>query len=125
MGPEKTYETRVKELIRNSGGWLVKYWGGGQFTTSGVPDILACVNGKFLGIEVKGKHGKASELQIYTLHELDKAHGYAILLYPDDWNTFKEFIIRLSKNDALANGFYQELKPRWKKIYDTLLPQQN
>lgn len=50
-----------------------KYWGGAAYTKSGIPDILSCCNGKFLGIEVKAKNGKPSELQLYNLKKIDEA----------------------------------------------------
>jgi hypothetical protein len=35
----------------------VKYWAGNQFTVNGIPDILACINGQFHGIELKTNTG--------------------------------------------------------------------
>ena len=53
MAQEKNFENKVKDFLKKEGCWYVKYWGGGQYTKKGVPDILACCNGRFIGIEVK------------------------------------------------------------------------
>ena len=36
---------------------------GGPYGTSGVPDIICCYRGRFLGLEVKLPSGKLTELQ--------------------------------------------------------------
>ena len=46
---------------------------------SGHPDILALIDGKFYGIEVKTQKGKLTELQRYRLHQIQRAGGIAIV----------------------------------------------
>ncbi len=43
----------------------------------GVPDILCCFDGLFLGIEVKVPGQEPSKLQQYHLEEIAKANGYS------------------------------------------------
>lgn len=86
-------------------------WGGGEFTKAGVPDILACVNGYFLGIELKAPRGRPSDLQLYNLRQIDEAGGFGILLYPKDFQRFKEMVHQLNLgNDLQARSFYKEMK---------------
>jgi len=47
----------------------------------GIPDIIACYNGKYLAIEVKKPGGKPTELQVWNLEEIRKSGGVAILAY--------------------------------------------
>lgn len=61
-------------------------------TKSGIPDILACVNGHFVAIEVKAQNGKPSDLQLYNVKKIREAGGVAIILYPDDFDEFKKLI---------------------------------
>ena len=68
---------------------------GDRFSKVGVPDILACVNGHFVAVEVKAENGKPSELQLYHLDEIRKAGGLAFLLYPKDFEQFKQKIQNL------------------------------
>lgn len=120
MGEEKNFENKVKDFLKEEGAWFVKYWSGNamngkKFTRDGVPDILACINGRFVGIEIKASSGKASELQLHNLKKINESGGYAILLYPDQWTLFKNFILCLNSGDHV-NTYknYELLKERWK-----------
>ena len=73
----------------------VKYWAGSQFTKSGIPDILACINGYFVGIEVKAQNGRPSDLQLYNVREIRDAGGFAFILYPSGFDKFKKFVLNL------------------------------
>lgn len=114
MAREKNFENRIKTFLREQGAWFVKYWGGGEFTKSGVPDILCCFEGHFLGIEVKAEHGKPSILQLYNLRKIDEAGGIAVLLYPKDFDKFRlmiQYIHDYGFTDA--QSIYNELKGVW------------
>nr|DAU64712.1 MAG TPA: Nuclease [Bacteriophage sp.] len=66
-------------------------------TKNGVPDILACINGYFVAIEVKAQNGKPSELQKYNVARINSmANGYAVILYPDQFQMFKDMIRALN-----------------------------
>lgn len=91
MGPEKTFENKVKKFIEDHGGWYVKFFAN-RMTKEGIPDILACINGYFVGIEVKAQNGKPSELQLYHCDKIRKAGGFAFILYPSGFEDFKTFV---------------------------------
>ena len=99
MAAEKNFENRVKKFLKEQGCWFIKYWGGGEFTKAGVPDLLICCNGYFLGVELKGPTGKPSELQLWNIEQIKKAGGIAMVLYPKDFDNFKDII-----HNLLANG---------------------
>lgn len=67
MAAEKNFETKIKKFLETKSAWFLKYWGGAAYTKSGIPDLLVCLNGHFLGIEVKAANGKPSPLQIHNL----------------------------------------------------------
>lgn len=92
MASEKNFENRVKKYLNEKGAYVIKYWGGGNFTRSGVPDLLVCYQGRFLGLEIKAENGKPSELQLHHLEQIRKAGGYAFILRPSDFNDFKEWL---------------------------------
>lgn len=100
MAKEKNFENKVKKFLKNNGCYSIKYWGGGQFTKAGVPDLLVCCNGRFLGIEIKADNGKPSELQLHNLNEIEKAGGFGILLYPSQWERFTLLIESLERFDV-------------------------
>lgn len=91
MGPEKIFERRVRAYIEHSGGWQVKYFAN-RMTKAGIPDILACIGGYFVAIEVKSDTGSPSDLQLQKIREIRKAGGFAFVLYPSGWKKFCDFI---------------------------------
>lgn len=95
MTKEKAFENQVKKFLKDKGCYFVKYWGGGTFTKAGIPDILGCCNGRFLGIELKADNGKPSELQLYNIRKIKEAGGIGLILYPKDFESFKELIEQL------------------------------
>ena len=116
MGSEKQFEAKIKKFLKDNDAWFVKYFANG-YTKIGVPDILACVDGYFLGIEVKASNGKPSPLQIHNLRKIDDAGGFAVLLYPDQFDLFKDLVMCL-KNNQDASSSYEQLKSKWKHFED-------
>ena len=64
MAAEKNFENKIKHHLTEIGAWFIKYWAGAEYTKSGIPDILVCLNGIFLGIEVKAPKGKLQKSNI-------------------------------------------------------------
>ena len=64
-------------------------------TKSGVPDIICCVEGMFVGIEVKRPSTKnnVSKLQMYNLAKIEKAGGLGFVAYNTE--IVKEYIDNL------------------------------
>lgn len=112
MAAEKAFEDKVKNCLKDHGCWFLKYWGGAAYTKSGVPDLIVSSDGCFLGIEVKAPKGKPSILQIYNLRKIRESGGYGILLYPKDFEQFKQFIEHKSQLDAWYLANIEEQK-RW------------
>lgn len=108
MAQEKTFENKIKKFLETNGAWNVKFFAN-SFTKAGIPDILACVNGHFVGIEVKAQNGKPSELQLYNIRKIREAGGFAMILYPSAFPKFKEFIADLKKDK-----FATEMEVIWK-----------
>ena len=100
MAREKQFENKIKEYLKSQGCYFIKYWGGGEFTKAGVPDILCCCDGFFIGIEVKAEKGKPSALQIHNLEQIGKAGGFGLLVYPKDFTLFKNLIECIKKMDC-------------------------
>lgn len=107
MGSEKKFENQVKEYLKSKNIWFIKYWGGATFTKSGIPDILACINGLFVGIELKATNGVLSELQKYQISKIRESNGIAFALYPQNFDKFKKLVEEMLKCNNLA---IQELK---------------
>lgn len=50
---------------------------GGMYGTAGIPDVIACVEGRFCAFEVKRPGGKLSRLQEAALGKIKAAGGVA------------------------------------------------
>lgn len=109
IAQEKNFENKIKAFLNEQGAWFIKYWAGSKFTKDGIPDILACINGYFVAIEVKASNGKPSELQKYHVKKINyEANGIAVILYPQDWELFKELA------NCLNDGHYGDA---WRLAY--------
>ena len=53
---------------------------GGMYGTAGIPDIIACINGRFYGFEVKTDVGKPIKLQEATIRKILAAGGTAVVV---------------------------------------------
>lgn len=91
MGEEKAFEDKIKRFLKARGVYFVKFFAN-RMTKTGVPDILACVRGRWVAIEVKAANGRASPLQLWNREEIRRAGGIAIVLYPHQFDEFKELI---------------------------------
>lgn len=53
---------------------------GGMYGTAGIPDIIACVDGRFFAFEVKTDTGKTTALQDATIRKILAAGGRAFVV---------------------------------------------
>lgn len=107
MTPETKFKNEVQKWLISQGiyqagtpthkqtipikGWFVKIWGGGM-QKEGIPDILLCVNGIFISLELKSKNGRPSELQKKNTKMVNESKGIGIILYPDGFKDFQNII---------------------------------
>lgn len=48
---------------------------------NGVPDLILCINGNFIAIEIKRLNGKVSQLQKLNIDKIKQANGKAYIVY--------------------------------------------
>ena len=109
VGPEKRFEEKIKSLLEENGAWYVKFFAN-RNTPSGIPDILACVGGEFLGIEVKSQNGHPSALQIHHIEQIRKAGGCAFVVYPSGFDQLVNIVERLKRGKVISPLLPIELK---------------
>ena len=80
MGREKNVENKIKEYLFNNGYYYFKVHGS-KFMERGIPDLVCCVKGFFVGIEVKREGAKNTQSEYQKIHERNilKANGHYIL----------------------------------------------
>lgn len=99
MAAEKNFENKIKKYLESEGAWFVKFFAN-RMTKVGIPDLLCCVNGYFLAVEVKAENGRPSELQVWNRDKIQKAGGFSVILYPDQFDSFKLLVKALKENLA-------------------------
>ena len=75
---EKEIVAAIKQYLGSLGS-DVFYWKehGGPYGVSGIPDIICCYKGRFLGLEVKLPNGKLTALQRRAIEKINAAGGIA------------------------------------------------
>jgi Holliday junction resolvase len=79
MTPEKKVKQRAVAQLKALGAYYF-YPATGGYGSSGVPDIVCCYQGRFIGIECKAGKGKTTALQDKNLHEIREAGGTALVV---------------------------------------------
>ena len=59
---------------------------------AGIPDIIGCYNGRFLGIECKAGKGKTTALQDLELEKIRQAKGFAYVVNENNLQDLKELL---------------------------------
>ena len=115
MAAEKNFENRLKKFLEDEDCWFVKFFAN-AYTKSGIPDLLVCCNGYFVGVEVKAPNGKPSELQKWNIKKINESGGIGVVLYPDQFDDFKKLIEWLNIGQWInAWKFAEKINERWDK----------
>lgn len=61
----------------------------------GIPDLLLCLKGKFIAIELKNEDGKPSALQLYNIERIKESGGEAFILRPSEFENFKKEVLKI------------------------------
>ena len=78
---------KESELIRKISEYLKSvsdlfFWKehGGMYGTAGIPDLIVCYRGRFIGLECKVGKNDATVLQSLTIRRILRAGGYAMVV---------------------------------------------
>jgi hypothetical protein len=74
LTPEGKVKRKVVEVLKKHEVWYF-FPANNGFGKSGIPDIIAIVDGHFVGIEVKSATGKPTELQKICGRQIEEAGG--------------------------------------------------
>lgn len=121
MAQEKAFETKLKEWLESQGiyalgtpkqemtvppcGYWEKRWGGGKYTKAGLPDMHIVVKGISLEVELKAPNGRLSELQKQKLNQISDSGCIAVVLYPKDFEKFKDMVRLIKKYNLVDVDF--------------------
>lgn len=74
---EQNIQTNIMNYISSIGGLPIKQNQLGIYAQAGVPDLICCVKGHFIGIEVKQPGKKPKPIQKAFLEAITKCGGIA------------------------------------------------
>lgn len=74
---EKEIVSSILRYLKSVPGCFAWKEHGGMYGTAGIPDIIACIGGRFFAFEVKTKSGKLTKLQEITIRRIQEAKGQA------------------------------------------------
>ena len=78
--PEAKVKAKIKAILKAHNVYYAMPIGTG-YGSSGVPDFLCCINGKFLAIEAKAGKGTTTALQEKNLKQIREAGGLTAVIY--------------------------------------------
>lgn len=78
--PESELSRKIMAAIRANGYFCFKVHGS-EYMMTGLPDIMVCARGYFIGVETKmpSKRRNVSTIQQYRIAEINSALGYAFV----------------------------------------------
>lgn len=80
--PEKIVKDMCVAVLKSYGAYYFFPVMGG-YGRSGIPDIIACLNGRFIGIECKAGFNKTTLLQDRELAAISQAGGTTLVVRED------------------------------------------
>jgi len=89
MTPEAKVKKKVKEILDQMGVYHFSPMQNGM-GRAGIPDIIGCLEGQFLGIECKAGKGTTTALQERELTRIQNAGGYALVVNEENINQLWE-----------------------------------
>jgi Holliday junction resolvase len=105
---EKVIENKIKTALASLGinCWFFKHAASAAMKV-GIPDIICCIKGRFVGIEVKQENGIQSDAQKVTCKNIREAGGeyWIVWSYEDFVEQFNEFARKLKHEKKKQNYF--------------------
>ena len=101
--PEKVVKDKVASILKDEGVYYFMPPANG-FGRSGIPDIVACVNGLFLAIECKAGTNKPTALQVREIETIRRNNGVAVVVNEENWDMVRELIRKLKASTIIGEA---------------------
>jgi Holliday junction resolvase len=95
--PEGKVKAAVRKVLDAEGVYYFSPAANG-FRRAGIPDIICCVRGFFLAIELKAGKGKTTALQDREIAAINSHGGHAMVVNENNINEVKESIQWIKTN---------------------------
>ena len=77
--------------------YIFKVGQGQYLSRRGIPDLIACIEGHFIAIEVKTEIGKLTRLQEHELMKIKASGGLSVVMYGKDEKDMERLIKIIKK----------------------------
>jgi len=94
--PEKKVKNKVVSILKEVGAYHF-YPVASGYGSSGIPDIVACLSGRFIGIECKANGGTATALQEKNLMMIVGAGGFSFLVDETGTGALKLLLLEIAE----------------------------
>ncbi len=94
--PEKRVKEKIVKVLKEEGVYYF-FPATHGFGRSGVPDIICCVNGYFLAIEVKAGINKPTALQVREIETIRRSNGVAVVANDENWDMVRGLVHKLKE----------------------------
>ena len=111
MTPEKKVKNEVVKILKSMGVYYF-YPVASGYGASGVPDIVACINGRFVGIECKAGKGEPTALQEKNLMQIMDNGGVAVVVNEKGIKELEVLLWGVSQQAKTAGMFIDLLKEK-------------
>lgn len=89
--PEKKVKDKIVAILKDENVYYF-FPATHGYGRSGIPDIIACVNGKFLAIECKAGTNKPTALQVREIQAIRRCGGVAVVANEENWDMVRDLI---------------------------------
>ena len=97
--PETKFKEAVQEDLKTIPCWFSKIQ---QVAIRGIPDIILCVAGHFVALELK-IDSPVTELQKYNIRKIKQSGGTAYVVTPNNWKKIFQQLKRMAHGKNRAN----------------------
>ena len=99
--PEKRVKDKVVGILKAEGAYYF-FPATHGYGRSGVPDIVACVAGRFLAVECKAGKNKPTALQVREIENIRHAGGVAVVVNEENWDMLTELVRKMKRGETDA-----------------------
>lgn len=99
--PERIVKDKVTSVLKSEGVYYF-FPATHGYGRSGVPDIIACVNGFFLAIETKANGNKPTALQIREIETIRRNNGVAVVVDETNWDMVRDLVKKLKAGTVMG-----------------------
>ena len=109
--PESKVKKKVVDVLKQHGAYFF-YPVTGGYGRSGVPDIVVCWQGRFIGIECKTQGNAPTQLQMKNLNEIVGQDGISLIIDETGIGIFALLMSNWSNGNLPPKGYISELIQR-------------